>query len=110
MESIGRDERMRLLKFVCSFAWTDLEISDAERDVIFRLVDRWEFDLEDRKTVARWLKVPPEDVDPTEIPREHRERFLQAVREIVVADGEVREEERTSLALFEELVRASEAG
>lgn len=104
MKSLGHDERMRLLKFVCSFAWTDLQISDAERAVVDRLVDRWAFDFEDRKTIARWLKMPPEDADPTEIPVEHRQRFLDAVREVVVADGEVSEEELISLRLFEELV------
>ena len=26
MEQLDRNERMRLMKFVCSFAWADLEI------------------------------------------------------------------------------------
>ena len=30
--------KMRLLEFVCSFAWTDLKVKQAERDLIMRAV------------------------------------------------------------------------
>lgn len=105
MKRLDRSSRLRLLEFVCSFAWTDLEVTDAERAVVSRLVDRFEFDQEERRQVARWLESPPpaEDVDPLEIPAEHRSVFLDAVREVVGADG-VSQAEAETLALFEELV------
>lgn len=98
---------MRLLKFVCSFAWTDLHVSDAERALVTRLCERHGFDADERAMVAGWLKVPPrpEEVDPTQIPRDHRHDFVAAVRAMVAADGVVVRGERDSLALFEELVR-----
>ena len=55
MKRLDRTSRLRLLEFVCSFAWTDLEVTDAERAVVSRLVDRFEFDQEERSQVARWL-------------------------------------------------------
>jgi hypothetical protein len=30
-QELSRDERLLLLRFVCAFAWTDLEIKDGER-------------------------------------------------------------------------------
>ncbi len=105
MKRLDRTSRLRLLEFVCSFAWTDFEVTEAERAVVSRLVDRFEFDQEERRQVARWLESPPpaEDVDPLEIPAEHRSVFLDAVREVVAADG-VTQAEAETLALFEELV------
>ena len=105
MKRLDRTSRLRLLEFVCSFAWTDLQVTDAERAVVRRLVDRFEFDQEERIQVARWLESPPpaEDVDPMQIPEEHRSVFLDAVREMVATDG-VSQAEAETLALFEELV------
>ena len=31
-------ERLNLLKFVCSFVWTDLKVAQAERDLVMRIV------------------------------------------------------------------------
>ena len=100
------------MKFVCSFAWTDLRVSDEERELIDRMVQRYDFDDEDRRQIATWLKVPPapEEVDPTEIPRAHRQLFLDAARAVVEADGRVVPGERDSLSIFAELVRDSERG
>ena len=102
-----REARLRLMKFVCSFAWTDLQVTDAERAVVRRLVDSLDLDQEERRAVARWLEVPPppDEIDPLEIPPEHRETFVIAIREILAADG-VTTSERETMALFEELVRA----
>lgn len=105
MIRMERDARLRLMKFVCSFAWTDLEITTAERDVIRRLVDTLELDQEERSAVARWLEVPPapEEVDPLDVPAKHREVFVAAIRELLAADG-VSPSERDTMSLFEELV------
>lgn len=109
MKKLSHDERLRLMKFVCSFAWTDLEIADGERELIARLAADEAFDDSDREQIAAWLKVPPpvEEVDPTEIPPAHRHLFLEMARAVVAADGRVGERERDNLAVFEELVTTS---
>jgi hypothetical protein len=43
-------------------------------------------------------------VDPTRIPREHRELFLDAVRRLVAADNVIDPAEAESLELFEQLL------
>lgn len=98
---------MKLMRFVCSFAWTDLEVGDEERAYVERLVDRLELGQDERTRVRNWLQVPPapDDVDPTDVPREHRKLFLDALRELAEQDGRIDEEERVSLALFEQLVQ-----
>ncbi len=107
LEDLSREERLRLMRFVCSYAWADLHVAREERDFVARLVERLELDEEERAQVGRWLEVPPrpEDVDPNEVPRQHRSLFLTAVREMIEADGEVAEEELENLRLLEELLR-----
>jgi uncharacterized tellurite resistance protein B-like protein len=103
--SLPREDRLRLMKFVCSFAWADLEIQDEERDFVAKMIER--LDLEDdRKQIEGWLKHPPapEEVDPTDVPQEHREMFLDAVRKLVAADDRIDPKEAETLAIFEQLL------
>jgi hypothetical protein len=106
MKNLSRADRMRLLEFVCSFAWTDLEVSPAERAFIAQLVDRFHLDQEERSEVARWIESPPNDdgIDPTTIPAEHRKLFVDAARAVLEADG-VTESEFEGFQIFEELTR-----
>jgi len=106
LDQLGRDERLRLMKFVCSFAWADLRIHPEEREFVRRMVRRLGLDAEERKRVNRWLRVPPdpESVDPTAVPLEHRKIFLQAVEGVIAADGEIAPEERENLTLFKDLL------
>ncbi|MGE0145299.1 MAG: TerB family tellurite resistance protein [Planctomycetota bacterium] len=105
MQSLSRADRLRLLEFVCSFAWTDLRVSQRERTFVARLVEVLGLDDDERRQVARWLEVPPapEQVDPTEIPLAHRQLFLEAARRVVAADG-VNPAERDALDLFSDLI------
>ena len=107
LDTLDREDRLRLMRFVCSFAWADLEVQDAERDFIKKLIERLELDADDRAKVEEWLAVPPraEEVDPSEIPTAHRQLFLDTTRAMVVADGRVDMEEAENLALLELLVR-----
>ena len=100
-------QRMRLLQFVCSFAWADLEVHPRERDFVLRLVTRLALAGDEAVQVARWLEVPPlpEAVDPTEIPPSHRKLFLAAIDGVIAADGAIAPEERESLRLLEQLLR-----
>ena len=81
LSALPHEDRLHLLRFVCSFAWADLEIADSEREFVTALVDRLDLDDADRELARTWLKLPPrpEDIDPTEVPREHRQLFLKVV-------------------------------
>ncbi len=103
---LGPTERMNLLRFVTSFVWTDLKVTQTERDLVMRIAGRLNLTDAEVKQVAAWLQVPPnvEDLDPDSVPREHRQLFLQAAELAVKADGRVVPAERDSLALFRDLL------
>ncbi|MAQ13404.1 MAG: hypothetical protein CMN30_01190 [Sandaracinus sp.] len=107
MDTLDRDDRLRLMKFICSFAWADLEIQDEERDFITKLIKELDLDEAEQAQVQQWLEVPPtaEELDPAEIPRAHREIFLETARAMIVSDGRIDEDEAENFALFEALVR-----
>jgi uncharacterized membrane protein YebE (DUF533 family) len=106
-KSLDREDRLRLMRFVCSFAWADLVVRDEEREFVGKLVRSLELPPDEREQVQEWLEVPPrvEELDPAEIPRAHRELVLRAARAMVVSDGEVDEQEAENLALLESLLR-----
>lgn len=106
LEDLDRDSRLRLMRFVCSFAWADLEVRRQEREFIARMVERLDLDPGERQSVERWLQVPPppDAIDPTQIPARHRKLFIEAVEGVVRADGEVAPEEREHLELLKELL------
>ncbi len=107
LDKLNREDRLRLLRFVCSFAWADLEVQGTERDFVGQLVARLDLDAEEAEQVEAWLDKPPraEDVDPQDIPRAHRTIFLDAARAIIMADGSVEENELENLLLFEQLLQ-----
>lgn len=98
-DGLSREDRLLLLKFVCGYAWTDLEVTESERRFVRRLCEKAALPDEDRAEVERWLDVSPspEDVDPAKLPREHRKLFLDAARAMIYADGKVDPDERVSL-------------
>jgi hypothetical protein len=106
LSNLNRTDRLRLMKFVCSFAWSDLEVQDEERDFVKKMMRRMKLDDDDRKAVEGWLEVPPppEEVDPSKVPVEHREIFLETIRGLIAADKFVDPEERENLSLFEQLL------
>jgi uncharacterized tellurite resistance protein B-like protein len=99
-------DRLRLIQFVCSFAWADLEVRPEERSFVGDLVRRLELSADEELQVQQWLEVPPEpeSIDPTAVPRAHRQAFLEAIEGLIAADGEVSEEERESFAVFTQLL------
>jgi hypothetical protein len=104
-ESLTRDEKLLLLRFVCAFAWTDLRVRDQEKAFVRRLVQRLELDADAASEVEQWLHVSPApgSVDPSRVPKEHRRAFIEAVRGVIYVDGEVETEERMR---FEQLQAA----
>jgi uncharacterized tellurite resistance protein B-like protein len=107
MQTLDREDRLRLVKFICSFAWADLEVQDAERKFVHKLVKELGLDEAERAKVEEWLDVPPraEEVDPADIPRGHRQLFLDTVRAIIVADGKVDADEAENFAILEALLK-----
>jgi len=106
LEGLDKTERLRLMKFVCSFAWADLEIRSQEREFVASLIQRLSLSADEARQVEGWLKLPPrpESVDPTEIPAEHRRLFVEEIRGVIESDGDVAEEERENLDLLEQLL------
>jgi uncharacterized tellurite resistance protein B-like protein len=107
LSRLSPQERLQLLRFVTSLAWSDLAITAGERAYVYRLVSRLHLTVEEAREVEGWLKVPPpeDDVDPTAIPSEHRRLFIDTLREMVESDGEVSSDEKETLALLEQLAR-----
>ena len=98
--------RMNLMKFVCSFAWTDLRVTQEERDLVMRIADRLGLTEGEAEQVGRWLEVPPpiDEIDPTVVPKAHRQLFLNAAELTIRADNRIAPAERDQLALFRELL------
>jgi uncharacterized tellurite resistance protein B-like protein len=106
MDQLDRDDRLRLVKFVCSFAWADLEIRPEERAFVNHIVKSLELNDEDQSKVEGWMAIPPspESVDPTRIPLTHRKLFLDSIEGVIASDGEIAPEERENLALLRDLL------
>ena len=107
LQELTREQRLLLMRFVCSFAWIDLEVRQEERDLVAGFVRRLKLDDEEKERVSRWLESPPplDSVDPALVPRAHRMKFLRAVESTVTVDGEVSPEERDALLVFAQLIR-----
>ncbi len=107
LSKLNKTDRMRLMRFVCSFAWADLEINAKERALVKRMVQALHLDAEEKKQVQGWLEKPPrpDEVDPTTVPHAHRQLFIDAIKAMIVADGVVTREEVEDLKLFVALLR-----
>lgn len=107
LDQLDREDRLQLMRFVCSFAWADLEVTDRERDFVVKMVDRLGLDDDERSQVDKWLEVPPhpDELDPEDVPREHRELFLDAARAMILSDGEVDDVEAENLIILDQLLR-----
>jgi len=106
LDQLDPRERLRLVQFVCSFAWADFEIQPEERVFISRLIRRLELGEEENLQVQQWLDRPPslDDLDPTSIPAAHRRFFVEAIEGLISADGEVADEERETFEIFKQLL------
>ncbi|MGB9341132.1 MAG: TerB family tellurite resistance protein [Polyangiales bacterium] len=107
LDALNREDRLHLMRFVCSFAWADLEITEREREFIVKMVIRLDLDDEEQEQVAQWLEVPPraDDLDPADIPKEHRQLFLDAAKAMILSDGNVEDVEAENLVILDQLLR-----
>jgi uncharacterized tellurite resistance protein B-like protein len=105
LADLSKQDRLRLLRFVCSFAWTDLEVSAEERRYAMKLASRLRLSPKEKRQVEQWLERPPapEEVDPFDVPHEHRALFVKALQQVAETDGAVTPEERMTLVLFKRL-------
>ncbi len=99
LSGLDQQQRLLLLRFVCAYAWADLEIKEGERRFVERLAQRMELGDDERQQVEQWLHVAPapSDVDPKKIPAEHRRVFFEACRAVLYADGEADDVEKAHL-------------
>ena len=99
-------ERLQLLKFVCAAVWADLEVSEPERLYILGLSLRLGLPDDELLQVREWLEKPPtaDELDPAQVPPEHRKLLLEAVTAAISVDGVVDPRERESLRLLQELI------
>ncbi|MGB0680687.1 MAG: TerB family tellurite resistance protein [Polyangiales bacterium] len=106
LDSLDKEERLRLMKFICSFAWADLHVQSAERSFVHKMMHRLALAEDEAAQVQEWLEVPPpaDELDPNDIPKAHRKLFLDAARALVMADGEVESTEVENLILLEQLL------
>ena len=106
LDELNSVQRMNLLRFVCSFAWADLEIRPAERAFVSRLVDRLGLSEDEALRVRGWLESPPpeEELDPHLIPVAHRAIFIETVKGVIRVDGEIAPEEFENFELLSELL------
>lgn len=94
------------MKFVCAFAWADLEVGSSETTFVLGLAQRLALTDAEAEQVKAWLETPPppEEVDPTLVPPSWRRLFLDAVEQGGRADGIVDPPESESPRLFRELM------
>lgn len=107
LKALDREDRLQLMRFVCSFAWADLEVSETEREFVINLVDLLDLNDDEREQVATWLEVPPraDDVDPADVPREHRQLFLDAAKAMILSNGRLGNVEAENLVILDQLLR-----
>jgi uncharacterized tellurite resistance protein B-like protein len=101
-EDLSDEERLLLMKFLCAFAWSDLDISDKERAFVERMNNKLALDAAGQAQVSSWLDIAPSphSLHPEAIPQAHRALFVDAARAMIYTDGNVEDAERK---LFEKL-------
>ena len=109
LDELNRADQLRLLKFICSFAWADLKIRPEERSFVEHLVRKIGLDAQERAEVEAWLQAPPrpETIDPTSIPSNQRKLFLENIDAVIRSDGEISPEERENFELFKNLLSSA---
>ena len=59
LRDLPREERLLLMRFVCSFAWADHRVQPQETALIARFVRRLDLDGAEVRQVEAWLEEPP---------------------------------------------------
>ncbi len=102
---LNADARRGLMKLAVHAAWSDLMVVPQEREVVLGLARRLELGEDDVAEVQQWLKGPPPEIDPYDLPREHKEVLCTVLLDVVEADGELAPEECETLRLVREFLQ-----
>lgn len=107
LDTLSPTDRLRLMKFVCAVAWSDLRIAGEERLFVADCLRKLQFAPDEKAQIWQWLEVPPapDELDPAEVPPAHRQAFITAIGKLVAADQTITHEERESLLLLSQLLR-----
>ena len=101
-EELTEDERIDLMRFLCSFAWADGEVQAEERAVLERILAHSGLSRERRAAAMSWLIEPPdmEGFDFAAISPEKRSLFLDLAFEVASAHGGLAGDELRQLQMF----------
>ncbi len=101
---LSPETRRNLVQLAALAAWADLQVVPSERQVVLELAASLAFDEEGLAEVETWLNGAPPEIDPNDIPAEHRQLFLDSLLEVIMADGRIAPEESAMLAVLRELL------
>ena len=106
-QTLSAEDKTRVMGFLCSFAWADLEVQQKERAFVRTVANKIGLDDAQREQVEEWLRVPPppEVVDPARIPASQRALVLELARAMIVADGSITDDESESFSVLEALLK-----
>jgi hypothetical protein len=106
LAGLTHSERLQLLRFVSSAIWADLEVSPSEKTYLLSLALRLGLSEAEMERAHDWLEKPPppEEVDPFQVPPQHRRLFLEAMEEAMTADRGIDAPEMESLSLLRQLL------
>ena len=84
LEELTVEEKLRLVRFMCAFAWADLDVSEREQALLSALIRKLDLPDEARLEAESWIEHPPdeEELDPNDIPLAQRRLFVSAATEI----------------------------
>jgi len=102
---LDANARRGLMMLACHAAWSDLTVVPQEREVVLGLAKRLELDEAGIAEVNGWLKGPPPEIDPYDLPREHKELLCSTLLAVVEADGVLAPEECETLRLVREFMQ-----
>ncbi len=57
MKSLPKEDRLSLMRFVCSFAWADFEIQDEERTLVGKLIAALELDPDEEENLKLFTEL-----------------------------------------------------
>ena len=99
------EDKLRVMRFICAFAWADLEIQSDERNIITQIMKALDLEEEHHGKVHLWLERPPraEDVDPFTIPENLKGIIIDAAKAVILADGELQDSEMDLLELLQNI-------
>lgn len=104
LQGMNAQTRKKLVQLACVAAWSDMDLAESEREVVMGLAMEMALDEDDLDEVKTWLKRPPPEFDPYDIPTAHRTEFVAAFRKVIEADGRIDPEESEAIQLICQLV------